>query len=245
MSNPKLFIVATPIGNLKDIALRALETLREADAILCEDTRVTRKLLAHYNISKPLISYHQHSPERTYQKIAALLGPGRQLALVSDAGTPGIADPGAHLVNYLRREVPEINIVPIPGPSALTAALSVAGIMQNQFCFLGWPPHKKGRKTFFEHLAAIDMPVVFYESPHRITKTLDALEQVLGKEREIVLVRELTKIHEEILLGGAADIKKQLITEKQRGEFVLVIPFKPRKRRTESIKQAQTSNSNS
>lgn len=223
MSNPRLFIVATPIGNLKDITLRALEVLREADAILCEDTRVTRKLLAHYNISKPLIAYHQHSPERVYQKITALLKKDKVLSLVTDAGTPGIADPGARLINYIRLHIPDMDIIPIPGPSALVAALSAAGIEQNQFCFLGWPPHKKGRKTFFESLTAYTMPIVLYESPHRITKTLDALEQVFGKERAIVLARELTKIYEEIFFGVAAEIKKQLVPEKRRGEFVLII----------------------
>ena len=224
MRAPTLYVIATPISNLKDITLRALETLHNADAILCEDTRVTRKLLARYNIVRPLVSYHQHSPERTYQKLAALLGAGKQLALVTDAGTPGIADPGGKLIHYIRRAAPAVNIVPIPGPSALTAALSVAGITQNQFCFLGWAPHKKGRKTFFEHLAAINMPAVFYESPHRICKTLDELERVLQKDEEIVLLRELTKIHEEVLRGSAGEVKKMLTAEKQRGEFVVVLP---------------------
>lgn len=223
MDNGVLFIVATPIGNLKDITLRALETLRAVDVILCEDTRVTRKLLSHYGISKPLISYHQHSPERIYKKISSELGSGKQLALVTDAGTPGIADPGARLIHVIRAAMPDIRIVPIPGPSALTAALSVAGVERSQFCFLGWPPHKKGRKTFFENVAKSAAPVVFYESPHRITKTLEALAESLAEKQEIILLRELTKIYEEILRGTPAHVKARLTKEQVRGEFVVIV----------------------
>lgn len=228
MDNGMLFIVATPIGNLQDITLRALETLRAVDGILCEDTRITRKLLHHYEITKPLILYHQHSPEKTYAKISALLKEKKQLALVTDAGTPGIADPGARLINSIRKRFPEITISPVPGPSALTAALSVAGVERNQFCFLGYPPHKKGRKTFFEKLVVYAMPVVFYESPHRIQKTLGELERVLGENQKIIVLRELTKMYEEILHGTSSEVKHKLTLQKTRGEFVVVVPFQKR-----------------
>lgn len=225
MNSGVLFIVATPIGNLQDITFRALETLRAVDGILCEDTRVTKKLLHHYGIVKPLISYHQHSAEKIYAKISSLLDEKKRLALVTDAGTPGIADPGARLINYVRERFPDITISPIPGPSALTAALSVAGIERSQFCFLGWPPHKKGRKTFFDRIATNAAPVVFYESPHRIQKALNELERVLSNNQKIIVLRELTKIYEEILRGTPSEVKRALTLQKTRGEFVVVVFF--------------------
>lgn len=220
---PNLYIVATPIGNLKDITLRALEILESVDFILAEDTRQTRKLLAHYDIHTPLFSYHEHSEPRVYEKILSLLKSGKNLALVTDSGTPGISDPGAKLINFIIENLPEAKIIPIPGPSALTAALSVAGIQETGFVFLGFPPHKKGRKTFFEDLKKYDLPIVIYESPHRITRAIDNLQSVFGPDKKIVIARELTKIHEEILRGTISEIREKLTGEKQRGEFAVII----------------------
>ena len=171
-----LFVVATPIGNLKDITLRALKTLKEVDFILAEDTRVTKKLLSHYDIQTPLISYHQHSKESVMEKALQLLLKGKNLALVSDAGTPGICDPGNELIAFLLKSNQEIQIISIPGVSAVTTLLSVAGIPTDKFLFLGYPPHKKGRQKFFDAVAASKHPVLFYESPNRIMTSLNELE---------------------------------------------------------------------
>ena len=221
-----LYIVATPIGNLKDITLRALEILKSADFILAEDTRVTKKLLSHYKISKPLISYREHSPQKIYDKILKLLQEGNNLALATDAGTPGVSDPAAKLVNFLSDELKKnFQISPIPGPSALTAALSVSGIKGNDFVFLGFPPAKNKRRKFFDSLKKYDLPVVLYESPHRFSRTLNDLKNVFGGESEIVICRELTKIYEEILKGTIQEIDEYFKnnSEKIKGEFVLIL----------------------
>jgi 16S rRNA (cytidine1402-2'-O)-methyltransferase len=226
-----LFIVATPIGNLEDFTFRALRVLQEADVILCEDTRVTKKLLAHYEIEKPLLSYHQHSKKGKMQDIFDLLLRGKNLALVSDAGTPGISDPGNELVAYIlgySERSREIRIVPIPGPSALTTLASVAGIPMDKFVFLGYPPHKKGRKRFFEEVVQSVHPVIFYESPHRILKTLGELNGILrkvavAKNHSIVVGRELTKRFETIYRGSIDDVLKQLEKENPRGDFAVVV----------------------
>lgn len=171
-----LFIVATPIGNLEDISFRAVRILQEADLILCEDTRVTKKLLDRYAIKKPLQSYHQHSKLAKTEYIVDMLASGKNMALVSDAGTPGISDPGGLLVEaVVKRLGDEVTIVPIPGANAALAALSVSGFPTDRFIFLGFPPHKKGRKTFFEEVAALRETAVLYESKHRIEKALTAL----------------------------------------------------------------------
>ncbi len=222
-----LYIVATPIGNLEDITLRALRTLKEADVILCEDTRVTKKLLAHYKIEKPLLSYHQHSKEDKRQEILDLLCHGKNLALVSDAGTPGVSDPGNELIAWLLSHSTKtkqlsdfctIKIVPVPGPSALCALASVAGISMDKFVFLGYPPHKKGRKKFFEEVVQSVHPVIFYESPYRIIKSL--LE--LG-DTHIVVGRELTKQFETVYRGIPQQVISVLKKEKIRGEFVVLV----------------------
>ena len=219
-----LYIVATPIGNLEDITLRALRILKEADIVLAEDTRVTRKLLEHYRIQKPLMRYDEHSAERMHGTVAQFLTEGKNIALVSDAGTPGISDPGARLVRYVQDHAPDVSVVPIPGPSALTAALSAAGVPASTFVFLGYPPHKKGRKTFFEGLRAITIrPVLLYESPHRLQKTLGELALVLGADASLVIAKELTKIHEEVWWGTFAEAATRYTGEKGRGEFVLII----------------------
>jgi len=223
-----LYIVATPIGNLGDITLRALETLKEVDFVLAEDTRVTKKLFLHYNISTPLISYHQHSKERVMEKVLQLLSLGKNLALVTDAGTPGICDPGNELVAFLLRNNPETKIVPIPGVSALTTIASIAGIPTDKFLFLGYPPHKRGRKKFFEEVAASKHPVIFYESPHRIIKSLSELESILDTKYQIlnthvVVGRELTKKFEEVYRGPVSSIITRLEKKQIKGEFSVVV----------------------
>ncbi len=214
--------MATPIGNLEDITLRALRILKEADYILCEDTRVTGKLLAHYGIKNQLKRYDAHASEKVHEEILADLSAGKTVALVSDAGTPAISDPGVFLVARAREAGARLEA--IPGPSALTAAFSIAGIAGNQFTFLGFVPHKKGRETFFKSLAPLPQPTIFFESTHRIIKTLEALEKFLP-EAKIKLGRELTKIHEEILAGSPSELLDILKTQpvKQKGEFVVIV----------------------
>ena len=221
-----LYIVSTPIGNLEDITLRALRVLKEVDLILCEDTRQTRRLTDHYDISTPLQSYNSHSSDQKHEKIIDELREGRNIALVSDAGTPTISDPGVRIVKeVLEAEELDVNVVTIPGPSAVTAALSISGLPSSEFLFLGFLPHKKGRQTLFNEIADIKRTVVFYESPHRILKTLESLEEVLNPERTVVIARELTKIYEEGLRGSATDLKELLLKnpEKQKGEFVVMV----------------------
>lgn len=223
----KLFVVATPIGNLGDITLRALEILKSVDYIACEDTRITSKLLNHYQIKKPLISYFQHSKVSKLDKLIGLLRVGKNIALVTDAGTPGISDPGQKLIEAAIEA--KIEIEPIPGPSALIAALSVAGIPTDNFLFLGFLPKKKGRQKLLKSLsssfakATADKQekrvIVFYESPYRINKTLNDVQNYLG-DREVVVCRELTKKFEEIYRGRISEILPRV---KPKGEFVVVI----------------------
>lgn len=222
-----LFVVATPIGNLEDITFRALRVLQEVDFIACEDTRTTKKLLKHYEIGTPTLSFHTHSGEAKFEKITDLLVSGKKVALVTDAGTPAVSDPGALLVARVRSEFPEISIQAVPGASAVTAALSVAGIPETAFIFLGFAPHKKGRQTFFEKLAGEARTQLFYESPHRILKTLEALRSNCP-ERKVSLARELTKLFEEVLVGTPAELLELITTEPrhQKGEFVVLVhPF--------------------
>lgn len=217
-----LYIVATPIGNLKDITLRALETLKSVDFIACEDTRVTIKLLNHYNIKKPLISYHQYSRLRKTDFIINKLKEGKNIALVTDAGTPGISDPGNQLVGEVIKN--NIKAVPIPGPSALTALISIAGIDMQKFIFAGFPPHKKGREKFFREIVDSKIPAVYYESPYRIAKNLELLAS-LAPEKSIIIGRELTKMFEEIIRGqvkNAAEFMNQKRAQ-IKGEIVVII----------------------
>lgn len=220
---PTLYVVATPIGNLGDFSLRGLRILKEVDLILCEDTRTTKKLLARYQISKPTISYHQHSRLAKIKYILEQLKQGRDLALVSEAGTPGISDPGAKLINFLVDQLPHLKIIPIPGPSALITALSIAGRPADKFIFLGFPPAKKKRKKFFQEIAQAKYTVVFFESPHRIIRTLEELNPQL----EIVVCRELTKKFETIYRGNIEEIIDQIknppTNERIKGEFVIVV----------------------
>lgn len=220
----KIYVVGTPIGNLQDMTPRAIQTLREADFILCEDTRVTQKLLSHFEIKNKTLSFHKFSEDNKYQKIFDLLEEGKNLALVSDAGTPAISDPGAYLIKEIREKLPEVEIVTIPGPSALAAAISIAGLESEKFVFIGFPPHKKGRKTFFEEVVKYEIPVVFYESKHRILKALESLNKVVP-EREIFLAKELTKFNEKYFTGTANEIIEKLNTDENllKGEFVVIV----------------------
>jgi len=222
MDSGKLSLVATPIGHLEDMTYRAVRILKEADYILCEDTRVTGVLLKRYEIEGRLRRYDAHATEHTHETILGDLAAGKQIALVSDAGTPGISDPGVYLVQRARAAGAVIEV--IPGASAVTAAISLAGISGNQFIFLGFVPQKKGRATFFTTLHKYEVPIVFFESTHRILKTLEALKQALP-EAKISIGRELTKLHEELLVGTAAEILETLLETpvKQKGEFVVIV----------------------
>jgi 16S rRNA (cytidine1402-2'-O)-methyltransferase len=220
-----LYIVATPIGNLKDITLRAIETLKNADLIIAEDTRVAKKLLNHFEISKPVWRYDEYANQTLYEKIKEILSEGKNIALITEAGTPAIADPGSKLTAFIQKEMPEVKIIPIPGPSALIAALSAAGVNADRFTFLGYPPHKKGRQTFFRELKEIKIrPIVFYESPHRVEKTFKALEENFGSDAEIIVAREITKIYEEVWHGNPKTALDYFQGEKKKGEFVVIIP---------------------
>jgi len=219
-----LSVVATPIGNLADITLRAIERLKNADAILCEDTRVTSKLLARYEISgKPLIRCDEKMEETAAKKAIELLQEGKRVVLVSDAGTPGISDPGGRVVERVRTFAPETKIEAIPGPSALTAALSIAGLNSPEFTFLGFLPHKKGRQTMLKEIAASERAVVLYESPHRILKLLKELE-TFAPQKTVAVVKEITKVFEALYQGTPQEVSEKLAAAKaDRGEFVVIV----------------------
>jgi 16S rRNA (cytidine1402-2'-O)-methyltransferase len=230
----KLYIVATPIGNLEDITLRALRILREVDLILCEDTRVAKKLLDRYEIKKPLLSYHHHSKLSRVEKIIEHLENGKNLALVSDAGTPGVSDPGNRLIASLLETKSEklkaknygrefLQIIPIPGASAVATIASVAGISMDRFCFLGFSPHKKGREKFFREVAEAKYPVIYFESSHRFLKNLELLEK-FRPDVKLIVGRELTKMFEETRRGSISEISKYYKgnDNKIKGEFVVI-----------------------
>jgi len=220
-----LYIVATPIGNLEDITLRAIRILKEVDVILCEDTRTTRVLLNKYDIKTKTISYHAHSTDAKESVIIEMLREGKNLALVSDAGTPTISDPGVLLVANARKEFGNnVSIVPIPGPSALVSALSASGISSAEFIFLGFLPHKKGRETLFKEIANSKRVNVFYESTHRILKTLASLD-LYAPTFNIMIAREMTKQFEEFVSGTPKEVLDYFNanTDKQRGEFVVIV----------------------
>jgi 16S rRNA (cytidine1402-2'-O)-methyltransferase len=219
-----LYIVATPIGNLEDISFRAIRVLKEVDFILSEDTRVTQKLLQHYSIKKPLISFHHHSDDNKYKKVLDILRSGKSLALVSDAGTPNISDPGGELVNYIRKNLPEVNIEPIPGASAVITALSVAGIPVDKFTFFGFLPHKKGRQTMLKEVLDHKYPVVFYESKYRLLKLLQELKD-LNCQKKIIIFRELTKMFYTFYNQDLDELYKIFEQDKNaiKGEFTIII----------------------
>ena len=217
-----LYIVATPIGNLADITYRAVEVLREVDAIACEDTRQTRKLLEHYGIQKPTVSYHEHNEAERTEELAARLRAGETIALVSDAGMPLVSDPGYRLVRAAIEE--GIAVHPIPGPSAALTALAGAGLPTDAFHFGGFLPHKPGQRAkALEARAEETATLIFYEAPHRILESLEAIQKVLGP-RPVVVARELTKIHEEFLRGTAEEIRATLAgRDSIKGEFTILI----------------------
>ncbi len=221
-----LSVVATPIGNLEDITLRALRVLKEADYVLCEDTRVTGKLLSHYDIKTKLKRYDAHTSERVHEEVLSDLAKGKHIALVSDAGTPGVSDPGVLLVG--RTAAGGARVEAIPGASSVTAAFSIAGLSGNQFTFLGFVPQKKGRQTFFESLTEYGHPVIFFESTHRIMKTLEALKDLsinTSIDWSITVARELTKMHEELVQGSPSEVFEYYENNpvKQKGEFVVIV----------------------
>ena len=215
---PKLYLVATPIGNLEDITLRALRVLKEVGLIAAEDTRTTRRLLQRYEIDTPITSYHEHNRRAMLPRLLETLAE-KDVALVSDAGTPGISDPGCDLVEACWDA--GIQVVPVPGPSAVTAALAAAGVNADRFLFAGFPPRKRGaRRALLESLAAERRPLVLFEAPHRLLDTLADLDGILG-DRRIVVCRELTKLHEEVFRGTASEALAHF--REPRGEFTLVI----------------------
>jgi len=222
MNPGTLYVVATPIGNLEDITLRALRVLKQVDLVACEDTRRTRGLLSHFDIHVPLTSYFEHNKLAKGEVILRALRDGKSVALVTDAGSPGISDPGFLLVRAARES--SIPVVPVPGPSAVVAALSAAGVPADRFVFEGFLPVKPGRRIHrLESLRALEVTVVCYESPHRIMASLEAIAQVWG-DAEIVMARELTKQFEEIVSGPPAALRERFGTTPPRGEFTLVIP---------------------
>lgn len=217
----RLSIVATPICNLEDLTLRALRTLKECDVIFAEDTRVISKLLAHYQIQKPLQRLDAAMEGKRAGQIIERIEGGEHVVYVSDAGTPGISDPGSRLVAAVRAAGHRIDA--IPGASALAAALSIAGLDSPEFTFLGFLPHKKGRQTALKEIAASERPVVLYESPHRILKLLSEIAGHMS-ERTVTVAKEITKMHEAVYRGTAADVSERLVADKaDRGEFVVIV----------------------
>lgn len=212
-----LFVIATPIGNLEDITLRALRILKDVDLIACEDTRRTSILIKRYDIEKPLISYHQHSKLQKVDFLIEELKSGKNIALVTDAGTPGISDPGGVLIGEAIKN--NIGVEPIPGPSSFTAILSVGGFYLDKFLYLGFLPKKKGRQTLLKKIAPADVPIVICESPHRIVETLKDLQNQCG-DREVVIGRELTKKFQEFFRGKISEILPKI---RPQGEFVMIV----------------------
>ena len=217
-----LYVVATPIGNLEDITYRAVRVLREADLIACEDTRHTAKLLHHYGIDKPTVSYHEHNEVTRAEELAAKLEQGLDVAQVSDAGMPGISDPGYRVIRLAIER--GVQVVPVPGPSALITALAAGGLPTDSFQFLGFLPAKSGqRRTLLETLRDAQNTTVVYEAPHRIAETMKDVVELLGAERPVVLARELTKVHEEFIRGVAAQVLARVRQHELKGEITLLI----------------------
>ncbi len=214
-----LYPLATPIGNLADITYRAVEVLKTVDFVACEDTRQSGKLFAHYDIQTPRISFHAQSSDSKAQQIIDRIKKGESGALISDAGTPCISDPGFKLISLAVEA--GIKVVPIPGPSALTTLVSASGVPADKFQFLGFLPHKKGRQTMLASLKETKLTTFFYESVHRFPRLLDELEQHVGPQKTIVVGRELTKLHEEIFRGTVAEAQKHFTSENTKGEFVV------------------------
>ncbi len=217
----RLYLVPSPIGNLGDITYRAVEVLRSVDAILCEDTRTSSILLNHYNIHKPLYPHHQHNEHKTLEKVLDEMKAGKTLALLTDAGTPAISDPGFLLVRECVRQGIEVEC--LPGASAVLPALVQSGLPASSFCFEGFPPQKKGRQTFFKKLAEEERTIILYESPHRLVKTLREMAEHLGAERPAAVCRELTKLFEETRRGTLAELAAHYEATPPKGEIVVVV----------------------
>lgn len=216
-----LYIVPTPVGNLDDITLRALKVLREADLILAEDTRTSGQLLKHFDIKRPMQSYHKFNEHQTVERIVERLLAGEQVAVVSDAGTPGISDPGFLVAREAIRAGVEVTC--LPGATALVPALVGSGLPCDKFCFEGFLPQKKGRQTRLQQLAAESRTMVFYESPHRVVKALQQFAEVFGPDRPAAACRELSKLHEEYVRGTLAELLAHFNEHEPRGEFVIVV----------------------
>ncbi len=223
-----LYIVPTPIGNLEDMTLRAIRILKEVDLVLCEDTSVTQRLFKEYGIETKTSVFYAQTGIKNIERTLEQLEGGATIALVSDAGTPTISDPGVLLVDRVRNELPEVNIVALPGATAIATALSASGISSAVFTFYGFLPHKKGRETLFRTITESDHTSVFYESVHRIEKTLESLALSLDEKRLIVIAREITKMHEEIIRGTAVEVQKYFVEhgDHLRGEFVVIVEGK-------------------
>lgn len=219
-----LYVVPTPIGNLADITHRSIHLLSQVELILCEDTRVSQKLLKHYNIDTPTKSYHMHNEHRTVDRIVEQLQQGMSMALISDAGTPAISDPGFLLVRACLQS--GVNVTSLPGPTAFVPALVQSGFPTNRFVFEGFLPHKKGRKSRLSQLAEETKTIVLYESPHRILKTLAQCAQVMGPDRQASISRELTKAFEETVRGTLEELEAHFTAHTPKGEFVLIIQGK-------------------
>ena len=219
-----LYVVPTPIGNLADITHRSIHVLSQVELILCEDTRVSQKLLKHYNIDTPTKSYHMHNEHRTVDRLVEQLQQGMSMALISDAGTPAISDPGFLLVRACLQS--GVNVTSLPGPTAFVPALVQSGFPTDRFVFEGFLPHKKGRKSRLSQLAEETKTIVLYESPHRILKTLAQCAQVMGSDRQASISRELTKAFEETVRGTLEELEAHFTAHTPKGEFVLVIQGK-------------------
>ena len=217
----KLYLIPTPIGNLKDITLRALELLKEVDIILAEDTRTSSKLLKHYDISKKLVSYHQHNEHKITERLIESLKMGETMALITDAGTPGISDPGFLLTRECIKH--DIEVECLPGATAFVPALVNSGLPCDKFVFEGFLPHKKGRQTRLKFLQSETRTIVFYESPHRLLKTLTQFTEYFGEDRQISISREITKIHEETVRGKALELIEYYEKHTLKGEIVIVV----------------------
>jgi 16S rRNA (cytidine1402-2'-O)-methyltransferase len=221
-----LYVVATPIGNLEDITYRAVRILKEVDLVACEDTRQSRKLLDHYAITAKTVSYHEHNEAEQAEELVGKLLAGMNIAQISDAGMPGISDPGYRLIT--RAIAAGLDVVPLPGPSALVAALVGSGLASDDFQFFGFLPAKSGqRKTAFEAVRDLQHTLIFYEAPHRIHDTISDLVAVLGPERPVVIARELTKVHEEFIRGTAGELQNMLRSRELKGEITLLIGKAP------------------
>jgi len=220
LSLGSIYVVSTPIGNLADISLRAIDILKTVDLIACEDTRQTAKILNHYKIKTKMTPYHDHNKEYKTSSLIDLIKNGNSIALVSDAGTPGISDPGFYLIREAIKN--DINISPIPGPSALTAAALASGMEIDRFLFEGYLPRKKGRLKRLKELAAYKVTIVIFEGPHRVLRSLRDLRDTLG-DRKAAIGRELTKVHEEFIRGNLSDLIANFSERKPKGEFVIII----------------------